>query len=93
MLPRLRREIENPERDLNSVGEILAPYFQEVDDFPWGTGPPDARFRASAHRGKSNFSYENRASEAPRTRFSIGKTGFGPYERSLLPFGKRAFPL
>lgn len=30
MLPRLRREIENPERDLNSVGEILAPYFQEV---------------------------------------------------------------
>jgi hypothetical protein len=30
MLPRLRREIENPERDLNSVGEVLAPYFQEV---------------------------------------------------------------
>jgi hypothetical protein len=30
MLPRLRREIENRERDLNSVGEVLAPYFQDV---------------------------------------------------------------
>jgi len=29
MLPRLRREIKNPDRDLNSVGEVLAPYFQE----------------------------------------------------------------
>ncbi|TEU17423.1 MAG: hypothetical protein E3J21_08410 [Anaerolineales bacterium] len=30
MLPRLRREIENPDRDMNSVHEALKPYYQQV---------------------------------------------------------------
>jgi hypothetical protein len=34
MLPRLRLEIENPARDLNSVGEVLKPYHQGWRDLP-----------------------------------------------------------
>jgi hypothetical protein len=34
MLPGLRREIENPARDLNSVGEVLKPYHQAWRDLP-----------------------------------------------------------
>ena len=34
MLPRLEREIENPGRDLNSVGEVLRPYYLST------RGPP-----------------------------------------------------
>jgi hypothetical protein len=30
VLPRLRREIENPDRDMNSVHEALKPYYQQV---------------------------------------------------------------
>lgn len=30
VLPRLRREIENPDRDMNSVHEALKPYYQQA---------------------------------------------------------------
>jgi hypothetical protein len=30
VLPRLRREIENPDRDMNSVHEALKPYYQQI---------------------------------------------------------------
>jgi hypothetical protein len=32
VLPRLRREIENPRRDMNSVYEALRPYYQETGE-------------------------------------------------------------
>jgi hypothetical protein len=34
MLPRLEREIENPRRDLNSVGEVLRPYHLSAREAP-----------------------------------------------------------
>ena len=34
MLPRLRREIENPKRDMNSVGEVLRPYYEFLQVVP-----------------------------------------------------------
>ncbi|MBU0491439.1 MAG: hypothetical protein KKA73_20510 [Chloroflexi bacterium] len=34
MLPDLRREIENPQRDTNSVHEALRPYFDDGRDVP-----------------------------------------------------------
>ena len=34
MLPRLEREIENPRRDLNSVGEVLRPYDLSAREAP-----------------------------------------------------------
>ncbi len=34
MLPHLRQEIENPNRDMNSVYEVMAPYFQSGRDLP-----------------------------------------------------------
>lgn len=34
MLPRLRREIENPKRDMNSVGEVLRPCYEAGWDLP-----------------------------------------------------------
>ena len=34
MLTRLRREIENPRRDMNSVGEVLRPYYEFMQVLP-----------------------------------------------------------
>jgi hypothetical protein len=34
MLPRLWREIENPRRDVNSVGAVLRPYYEAGRDLP-----------------------------------------------------------
>jgi len=38
MLPRLRREIENPDRDSDSVHEVLRPYYQAGWDLPMTPG-------------------------------------------------------
>ena len=37
MLPRLRAEIENPDRDMSSVGEVLQPYYDVRQDLPMTT--------------------------------------------------------
>jgi len=34
MLPLLRQEIENPDRDLDSVSKVLRPYYEAVRDLP-----------------------------------------------------------
>ncbi len=34
MLPHLRQEIENPERDVDSVYQVLRPYYEAVRDLP-----------------------------------------------------------
>ena len=34
MLPRLEAEIENPDRDMNSVGEVLRPYYDALRNLP-----------------------------------------------------------
>ena len=34
ILPRLRAEIENPDQDMNSVGEVLRPYYDALRNLP-----------------------------------------------------------